>query len=81
MPSPFVRLDPETVRLLDACMTRTEKVAAPLTSGSNAQDTRTRLASALIEAIRLGERDEDRLVEFALRVLPAYREGRMRPPA
>ncbi|WP_428028792.1 hypothetical protein [Ancylobacter sp.] len=78
MSSRFVRLDPETVRLLDLCISRAQEVAARLEPDSTDFQTRTRLASALLEAIRLGERDEQKLVEFALQVLPAYREGRFR---
>jgi hypothetical protein len=74
MPSRFVRFDPETVKLLDKCMTRAQEVAVSLDSKTNLSDMRHRLAAALVEATGLGERDEERLVAFALSVLPAYRE-------
>lgn len=80
MSSRFIRFDPETIRLLDRCMEKAGKVAAAIDLKEDQKDTQARLASALIEATRLGETDEDRLVEFALRVLPAYREGRVSVP-
>ncbi|MCB4771926.1 hypothetical protein LGR54_25280 [Ancylobacter sp. Lp-2] len=76
MPSPFLRFDPDTVQLLDRCMTQAQQVAAAMEAGPIGPDMRNRLASALIEALRHGEQDETNLVEFALRVLPAYRERR-----
>lgn len=74
MPSRFVRFDPETVKLLDRCMTKAQEEAVSLDSTANAPDIQQRLAFALVEATGLGERDEERLVAFALSVLPAYRE-------
>jgi len=41
-------------------------------------DTRNRLASALIEVAKTGERQEDALIDFALQALPAYRSGSRR---
>ncbi|GLK85796.1 hypothetical protein [Ancylobacter defluvii] len=78
MPSHFIRFDPDTIQLLDRCMTKAQEIAATLETESDSPDTRTRLASALIEAVGLGEKDEEHLVEFALRVLPAYRERQPR---
>ncbi|MCK0209871.1 hypothetical protein MWN33_17710 [Starkeya koreensis] len=74
MSSRFVRFDPETVELLDRCAARAQQVARQMHPDANDEDTRTRLASALIEALQLGETDEASLVAFALRVLPAARE-------
>lgn len=68
-----VRLDPETAELLDRCLANAEHAAAAF-GGAGDEETRKRFASALIEATSLGERDETRLTEFALSVLPAYRE-------
>ncbi|MBS7543939.1 hypothetical protein [Ancylobacter oerskovii] len=76
MPSHFIRFDPDTIQLLDTCLARAEAVAATLETETAGSDLRTRLASALIEAARLGEKDEEVLVAFALRILPAYRERR-----
>ncbi|WAC27040.1 MULTISPECIES: hypothetical protein [unclassified Ancylobacter] len=73
MSSRFVRFDPETVALLSRCMTRAESEAGTFGPQDDSQDRRTRLAAALIEAASQGEKDEERLVDFALRVLPAYR--------
>ncbi|WP_187291084.1 hypothetical protein [Ancylobacter novellus] len=48
---------------------------------ANGAGLRTVLALALIEAANAGEEDEDQLVEFALRALPAYRRlGQASPP-
>ncbi|TCK28126.1 hypothetical protein EV667_2122 [Ancylobacter aquaticus] len=79
MSSRYVRLDPETVRLLDRCIAQAQEAAARLNRDGVDEAMRTRLASALMEAISLGERDEGRLVAFALQVLPAYRERLARP--
>ena len=78
MPSRFVRFDPETVQLLDACVGRAREIAAQIDPQGADDVTVTRLASALVEAASHGERDADKLVDFALQVLPAYREGRFR---
>ncbi|MBS9478084.1 hypothetical protein [Ancylobacter radicis] len=74
----FLRFDPETVALLSRCMTRAEQQAGIPAAHEDAQDRRTRLAAALIEAAGRGERDEDRLVDFALRVVPSYRNTAFR---
>lgn len=74
MPSRFVRFDPETVKLLDRCMTRAQEVAVSFDGAAQTEDFRHRLAAALVEATGHGEKDEERLVAFALSVLPAYRE-------
>lgn len=75
----YVRLDPETVRLLDRCIAQAEGAATRLNRDGVDEVMRMRLASALMEAISLGERDEERLVAFALQVLPAYRERLAKP--
>lgn len=77
----YLRLDPETVRLLDRCIDRAQHEALKVASDGVDEATRTRLASALVEAIGRGEREEEQLVTFALQVLPAYREGPFGPPA
>lgn len=74
MSSRYLRLDPETVRLLDSCIAKAQHAAAQLHREGVDEVMRVRLASALMEAISLGERDEERLVAFALQVVPAYRE-------
>lgn len=74
MSSRYLRLDPETVRLLDRCIAQAQHAAAQLHRDGVDEVMRMRLASALMEAISLGERDEERLVAFALQVVPAYRE-------
>ena len=76
MLSRFVNLDPDTIAMLDRCMTKAQQVAAELETEENSTDMRARLASALIEAAGHGEKDEAQLLEFALRVLPNYRERR-----
>lgn len=75
----YVRLDPETVRLLDRCIAQAQDAAARLNRDGVDEVMRMRLASALMEAISLGESDEGRLVAFALQVLPAYRERLAKP--
>ncbi|WP_018390802.1 hypothetical protein [Ancylobacter sp. FA202] len=79
MSSRYVRLDPETVRLLDRCIAQAQDAATRLNRDGVDEVMRMRLASALMEALRLGERDEERLVAFALQVLPAYREQLAKP--
>ncbi|GLK85759.1 hypothetical protein [Ancylobacter defluvii] len=74
MSSPFTRLDADTAEMLDRCMTKMQKVAATLESKGDGPDICARLALALIEATGHGERDEEHLMDFALRALPAYRE-------
>ncbi|WP_371346005.1 hypothetical protein [Ancylobacter sp. IITR112] len=74
MSSRHLRLDPETVRLLDRCIAQAQDAATRLNRDGVDEVMRMRLASALMEAIGLGERDETKLVAFALQVLPAYRE-------
>lgn len=74
MSSRYLRLDPETVRLLDRCIARAQEAAARLHRDGVDDVMRMRLASALVEAIGAGERDEERLIGFALQVVPAYRE-------
>lgn len=78
MPPRFVRLDPDTVELLDRCIARAQEIAAEIDPRATDEAMRTRLASALIEASSHGERDEEKLVDFALQILPAYRESRFR---
>lgn len=73
MPSRFIRFDPETVELLSRCMSRAERQADSFSPEDDPSGRRTRFAAALIEAASQGETDETRLVDFALRVLPAYR--------
>lgn len=80
MSSRFIRFDPDTTHLLDRCMNRAQEIATNLGPQEDTTDTRTRLAMALIEAAAQGERDEEELVEFALRALPAYRERRTAGP-
>lgn len=82
MSSRYLRLDPETVRLLDSCIAQAQHAAAQLHREGVDEVMRVRLASALMEAISLGERDEERLVAFALQVVPAYREklAKQAPP-
>lgn len=82
MSSRYLRLDPETVRLLDSCIAQAQHAAAQLHREGVDDVMRMRLASALMEAISLGERDEQRLVAFALQVVPAYREklAKQAPP-
>ncbi|GAB4066695.1 hypothetical protein KHC28_16635 [Ancylobacter sonchi] len=79
MPSRSVRFDPATIKLLDRCMTKAQQIAQAMETGPVSPDIRHRLASALIEAFGRGEKDEANLVEFALRVLPAYRERPLNP--
>ncbi|MCS0497838.1 hypothetical protein NVS89_22360 [Ancylobacter sp. MQZ15Z-1] len=64
--------DPETVAFLeqvleDAC--GRVSVRVPLNDG-----IRTMLASAVLEGARLGLRERDALLRFALRAIPAFRE-------
>ncbi|MCS0501937.1 hypothetical protein [Ancylobacter mangrovi] len=64
--------DPETVALLqqvleDACIRASAR--APLNEG-----IRTMLASAVLEGARLGLRERDELLRFALRAIPSFRE-------
>ncbi|MBS7543943.1 hypothetical protein [Ancylobacter oerskovii] len=67
-------LDPAIARMLDICLHRAQQTAAMPEDSADRADIRARLALALIEATGRGARDEGELVEFALRVLPAYRE-------
>lgn len=73
-PRHYVRLDPETVGLLDRCIAQAQAAAARLNPDGVDEVMRLRLASALMEAVSLGERDERQLIGFARHVLPAYRE-------
>ncbi|MFK8253263.1 hypothetical protein [Ancylobacter terrae] len=73
MPSRFVRFDPDTVQILDKCLARALEIALEL--DPEGRENESRFAAALIEAMTLGETDEAALVDFALQVLPAYRES------
>jgi hypothetical protein len=81
MPFRNTEFEPATIAKLDRCLARAEQVAASYGIEAHGEGMRTTLALALIEATSGGEEDEDRLVGFALRALPAYRRiGQASPP-
>ncbi|ADH91615.1 hypothetical protein Snov_4356 [Ancylobacter novellus DSM 506] len=81
MPFRNLELEPATIAKLDRCLARAQDVAVSYGIEANGAGLRTVLALALIEAANAGEEDEDQLVEFALRALPAYRRlGQASPP-
>lgn len=63
--------DPEMVALLQECL---EQAFAASREHGEVDGLRQKLASAVMEGANVGIRDKDRLVEFALRALPAFRE-------
>lgn len=69
-----MQFEPETIAILDRCLAAAMRDAQVLEPNGDTDDHRRRIASALIEAVRDGEQEEKQLLEFALRVLPAYRE-------
>lgn len=79
MPFRNAEFEPATIARLDRCLARAQDVAASLSIRADGDGLRTVLALALIEATNAGEEDEDHLVEFALRALPAYRQMRQAP--
>lgn len=79
MPFRNAEFEPATIAKLDRCLARAEHVAASYGIEAHGDGLRTVLALALIEAASGGEEDEDRLVGFALRALPAYRSLRQAP--
>ncbi|MDF2621318.1 MAG: hypothetical protein K0S00_3977 [Xanthobacteraceae bacterium] len=79
MPFRNLELEPATIAKLDRCLARTQELAASYGIEAHGEGIRTMLALALIEAASAGEKDEDRLVGFALRALPAYRSLRQSP--
>lgn len=74
MPFSNEGFEPETIKLLDDCLDAAQFVASRYVSLS--ESVRVTLATALIEAWDRGLRDQDELVDFALRAIPAVRMRR-----
>ncbi len=72
----FVSLgfDPEMVAVLEYCV-ETAFAIAKHHAGDDPEGLRQKLASAVIEGANSGFHDPERLINFALRALPAFREN------
>jgi hypothetical protein len=66
--------DPEMVSVLEKSLEVAFLIAATHVNGE-AEALRRKLASAIMEGANAGMLDTERLVNFALRALPAFREN------
>lgn len=66
--------DPESIAFLDECLEKACQAAGEAAAGDGMADLRHKLASAILEGFDAGMRDRSSLVDFALRVLPNYRD-------
>ena len=66
--------DPEMVSVLDKSLEVALLIATPQVKG-DVGALRHKLAAAIMEGANAGMHDTERLVNFALRALPAFRES------
>lgn len=64
--------DPEALAILDESLRGAAKIAAKIEGSEWGEEVRIRMAAALIEGAKMGIRDSEALIGFALRALPTF---------
>lgn len=75
MPFSNKGFDPETIAFLEECLAISMEVASRIIGGPVSDETKQRLAMAIMEGAELHYGNKDALVDYALASLPQFRTG------